>query len=92
MKKLSFIFILLISIYSCKNDNRELTNNVKQSEFAKKAESINLKNDTLVVSDVNTLVFIDPNEKDIEQLKKKHGEENFYIIADDVSCYLANIR
>jgi hypothetical protein len=37
------------------------------------------------------LFFFEPNDTEIEALKKKHGKDNFYIIADDVSGYLANI-
>ncbi|WP_261511314.1 hypothetical protein [Chryseobacterium paludis] len=55
----------------------------------KNVDKISLTNkDTLLLKE-NTVLFILPSSKRIEELKKKHGED-FYIIADDANYYYAN--
>lgn len=87
MKKNKIIFlILLVIVLSCK---KKETNKIL-IETHKKV-SINKPNDTLVILDNTMIVFFEPNDDEIEALKEKHGEDNFYIIADDVMGYVANI-
>jgi hypothetical protein len=92
--KSTFLILLLIIAFSCKNDNKknELSNQIKKNKDSTSTHFFNNKsNDTLVLLDDNIVVFFEPNTKEIKELKKKHGDDDFYIIADDVSGYIANI-
>lgn len=91
MKNRQYILLVIsIIIFSCKNtEKKEETTNKYSVNTIDKILKTTI-NDTLTVSDKNIIVFIDPNETEIAELKKKHGEDNFYIIADDVAGYLAN--
>lgn len=92
--KLTFIGLLLFMAFGCKNDNKknELGIQVKKNKNSISQNFSNDKsNDTLVVLDNNIIVFFEPNTKEIKELKKKHGDDDFYTIADDVAGYIANI-
>ncbi|TRX36193.1 hypothetical protein FNW52_09210 [Flavobacterium sp. ZT3R18] len=90
--KLTFLILLLIIVFGCKNDNKknELSNQINKNSASKEFLN-NQPNDTLVLLDNNIVVFFEPNTKEIKELKKKHGDDDFYIIADDVAGYIANI-
>lgn len=47
------------------------------------------KNDTIILS--SGIYVLTPNDKEIRDLKLKHGDENFYVIADDANYYMAEI-
>jgi hypothetical protein len=92
--KLTFLILLLIIVFGCKNDNKknELSNQINKNKDSASTDFLNNKsNDTLVLLDNNIVVFFEPNTKEIKELKKKHGDDDFYIIADDVAGYIANI-
>lgn len=95
MKKSKLVYLMLLSIIvlSCKKTDNEnvIIKTKKEVSIDKKIPYGSKQKDTLVILDNNIIVFFEPNTKEIEELKKKHGEDNFYIIADDVSGYLANI-
>lgn len=88
--RLYILLVISIIIFSCKKTekNDETTNKYSVNKVNKILKTT--INDTLTVSDKNIIIFIDPNEIEIAELKKKYGEDNFYIIADDVAGYLAN--
>jgi len=44
------------------------------------------KND-LYLADKKYVVFISPNASEIKDMKKKYGQEDFYIVADDINFY-----
>ena len=48
------------------------------------------KNDTIILS--SGIYVLTPNDKEIRDLKLKHGDENFYVIADDDNYYMAEIK
>lgn len=86
MKKLPIlVFTCLLFAVACQRNESVKMNTENKIENADKTT------DTLVVNDDNCIVIFDPNEAEIEQLKAKHGEDDFYSIADDVAGYIANI-
>ncbi len=94
MKKSRLLCLLFLQIIvlSCKRTDNGNVIVIKDKNVSteKKISDARLK-DTLIISDNNTIVFFEPNSIEIEELKKKHGKDDFYIIADDVAGYLANI-
>lgn len=82
MKRLIVLLILVSCfLYSCRQE--------KPRTVLKRIETKTV-NDTIIKSP--TIILVMPNEKEIERLKEKHGEENFYISADDASFYMAEIN
>ncbi|SEM42162.1 hypothetical protein SAMN05421856_103131 [Chryseobacterium taichungense] len=47
------------------------------------------KVDTIITN--STTILVAPNENEIEEIKKKQGEDNFYTIADDANYYISEI-
>ncbi len=43
-------------------------------------------NDLYIANDKN-IISVYPNEKEIEEMKSESGEEDFYIVADDINFY-----
>lgn len=86
MKSKTILISFLIIISSCNRKNETIQ---KSNNQISKSTKVILK-DTLVVENNALIVFVSPNNAEIQDLKNKHGEEDFYIIADDVSGYLAN--
>lgn len=74
MKNLFLILLMSVFSLSCKKSQETTTLS------SSKSDTIILKN--------NDILFISPNEKNIEDLKKKHGED-FYTIADDANNYFS---
>lgn len=93
-KPMILIMLLLSITFSCKkiNEQKKLSSKTydKNDTTSKDILKASL-NDTLVILEDNTLVLFEPNSDEIKELKKKHGDNDFYIIADDVTGYLANI-
>ncbi|RXM51786.1 MULTISPECIES: hypothetical protein [unclassified Chryseobacterium] len=48
-----------------------------------------VKADTVITQ--TCILMLGPDEEEIEELKKKQGEDNFYTIADDANYYSAEI-
>ncbi len=60
-------------------------------ERIEKENIIVLKNQ-IVISDIynadnQNVIFISPNEKEINQMKERLGEDDFYTVADDINYY-----
>jgi len=97
MKRKSIILTLLLLLnitFGCKKRNAEKELSSKTVDKSNDISNDILKatfNDTLVILESNTVVLFEPNTDEIKGLKKKHGDSDFYIIADDVAGYLANI-
>lgn len=97
MKRKSIILTLLLLLnitFGCKKINAEKELSSKTFDKSNDISNDILKttfNDTLVILENNTVVLFEPNTDEIKGLKKKHGDSDFYIIADDVAGYLANI-
>ncbi|KIC01053.1 hypothetical protein OA88_16075 [Flavobacterium sp. JRM] len=96
MKKIisALVVTLLIIVLGCKKTNEEnqLNSQINDTKDSVSNNVLGTKlNDTLEILDNNTVVFFEPSTTEIEELKKKHGDDDFYIIADDVAGYLANI-
>lgn len=79
------LFTCLLFAVGCKKNESVKLNTENKIENSGKTT------DTLVVDVDNSIVFFEPNEAEIEELKIRHGEDDFYIIADDVAGYIANI-
>ncbi|AZA90212.1 hypothetical protein EG343_06075 [Chryseobacterium nakagawai] len=52
-------------------------------------ESQKIKADTIITK--STILLLGPDDKEVEEIKKKQGEDNFYTIADDANYYSAEI-
>lgn len=92
--KLTLLILAVIIAFGCKNENKnnELSNQDNKNKDSVSTDFLSDKsNDTLVVLDNDIVVFFEPNSEEIRDLKKKHGDADFYIIADDVAGYIANI-
>ncbi len=48
-----------------------------------------IKADTVITK--STVLLLGPDEQDIEEIKKKQGEDEFYTIVDDANYYSAEI-
>ncbi|MBU2997496.1 hypothetical protein KO500_13690 [Cellulophaga baltica] len=90
MQKLVILLILTFSfISSCKREKIKNIGSKNVDDSTIKNRYIKTVNDTIIKSP--NVIFVMPNEEEIEILKKKHGEDNFYIIADDINFYMAGI-
>lgn len=79
MKNIIRIYFLAIScLFSCKKNG--------DSPIISKAK---IKVDTIITN--STTILVTPNENEIEEIKKKQGEDNFYTIADDANYYISEI-
>lgn len=80
MKKTSIAtLVILLLIFSCKRTIKPSVN-----------KPIKTTKDTLVV-DNEEILIVYPSEKEISILKKKLGEDNFYLTADGENGYISNI-
>ncbi len=77
-----FSFAVLMSIYSC--TKKEIQPAEKKSD-----QHQTVKADTAVTK--SAVLLLGPDEEEIEGIKKKQGEDNFYTIADDANYYSAEI-
>ncbi|SIS58552.1 hypothetical protein SAMN05421786_101339 [Chryseobacterium ureilyticum] len=75
-------FSILISTFSCtKTDNKPVVKKIHQDQ--------KIKADTVITT--SAVLLLSPDEKEIEEIKKKQGEDNFYTLADDANYYSAEI-
>ncbi len=86
MRYFLFQFIIVFLFVSCK----KVENSTQDINPANKDEILNSKIDTLKILDENSIIIWSPNKEEINVLKTEKGED-FYIIADDVNSYIANI-
>lgn len=85
MKKLIiFLIVVFCGFCSCKKVKPQTTSENEENKIAI------VNNDTIIKEPSIIIVF--PNELEVEQLKGKHGENDFYILADDASYYMAEIK
>ncbi|MDO6758771.1 hypothetical protein Q4566_01055 [Tamlana sp. 2_MG-2023] len=90
MKKLIILLILPVCVFfSCLQEKTKTINTKPASLALNKRAYSNAFNDTIIAEP--TVIFVMPNKAEIEMLKKKHGADNFYTIADDASFYMAEI-
>jgi hypothetical protein len=78
MRNFLYFFILSTLFVSCKSQQKEKTVPYLNA---------NINNDTLYIN-TQAAVFYEPDSLKIERIKKKVGEENFYIGADDYNYYM----
>lgn len=75
-------FSILTSTFSCtKTDNKPAVQKIHKDQ--------KIKADTVITT--SAVLLLSPDEKEIEEIKKKQGEDNFYTIADDANYYSAEI-
>lgn len=76
MKYISALsFLLLMGMLSCTKTEQKLEQKIKA--------------DTVITK--STVLLLGPDEQDIEEIKKKQGEDEFYTIVDDANYYSAEI-
>ena len=81
MKKMIHMFLILLLIFSCKQEPKFTNNN-----FASKSVS-----DTIVINDkTDKVIFIKPTIKYLDSIKNTYkNQDDFYTIADDSNFYIA---
>lgn len=80
MKYISTLSFLFIGMFSCtKTEHKPIEQKLAQK----------IKADTVITK--STVLLLGPDEQDIEEIKKKQGEDEFYTIADDANYYSAEI-
>lgn len=94
MKRLLILILTFCFFSSCRQDEKKtLIKNINtkiDSTTLIKGTHSKIVKDTIISSP--NIIFVMPNETEIEILKKKHGEDNFYTLADDINFYMAEIR
>lgn len=88
MKLIKFlIFSLFITFFiNCKeNKNNTRINNIEITSPDIADGIFNIDVDSAVI-------FLNPSDLEIEEIKKQKGEDDFFTIADDENNYVANIR
>ncbi|MEQ8909423.1 MAG: hypothetical protein RIC95_09535 [Vicingaceae bacterium] len=93
MKYRALLIPLLFLLFGCeefKADNKNIKS-VKVNPSNKDKSTKENDYDTLMV-DSSIVILLSPDKKQIESLKEKHGEEAFYITADDNLFYTSVIR
>ena len=81
MKKMIHMFLILLLIFSCKQEPK-FTNNNLASKFV---------SDTIVINDkMDKVIFIKPTIKYLDSIKNTYkNQDDFYTIADDSNFYIA---
>ncbi|KAB1067048.1 hypothetical protein F6U93_11540 [Tamlana haliotis] len=93
MKKRILLVLTLCFFCSCRQEKSKTI----ERKLKTKSENLTLTQSTYTYAVSDTIItspniiFVIPNTAEIEMLKKKHGEDNFYTIADDASFYMAEI-
>lgn len=89
------LLILLFLLMSCqqevkKTEFQAVEKNIpEQKKEEYNIESQKIKADTIITK--STILLLGPDDKEVEEIKKKQGEDNFYTIADDANYYSAEI-
>jgi|GEM_PF-1236078 len=79
MKNIIRIYFLALScLFLCKKNGDSTIISVAKTKV-----------DTIITN--STTILVAPNENEIEEIKKKQGEDNFYTIADDANYYISEI-
>ncbi|MBP2616719.1 hypothetical protein [Chryseobacterium jejuense] len=101
---MSYKYLLLILpffLLSCKQEIKKtepsITDQIisKQKKIdqemihKKEVSEQKIKADTAITK--STILLLSPDEQEIEEIKKRQGEDNFYTIADDANYYSAEI-
>ncbi|MDN3692210.1 hypothetical protein QWZ06_08010 [Chryseobacterium tructae] len=91
-----YLFLVIsLSFFSCKKENKQTESHITDKnvpEHQKEkfpTDTPKIKADTVITTP--TILLLSPDEKEIEEIKKKQGEDNFYTIADDANYYSAEI-
>jgi hypothetical protein len=97
MKNMKILNLLIIIIMAngCKSQNDENNQNDKLSNKSKD-EVVNIakeikEQDILIIDDNAITILLYPSEKEIDSLKKKWGEDEFYLAADGENGYSSSI-
>ncbi|GAB1858682.1 hypothetical protein MHTCC0001_35220 [Flavobacteriaceae bacterium MHTCC 0001] len=84
---------------SAKNDLKDSLDNKPIEKDWKKLNLVRIEKENIIVSksqidtsdvynaDNQSVIFISPNEKEINKMKKKLGEDDFYTVVDDINYY-----
>lgn len=70
----------LLGIFSCTKAEHKPTGQKLEQK---------IKADTIITK--SAILLVGPDEQEIEEIKKKQGEDHFYTIADDANYYSAEI-
>ena len=82
--------ILIIILFSCKENKIKNDLSTETDSFKNKI-NINTINDTLHIQDNEIYILVFPSHEEVEILKKKMGEEEFYLAADGENGYASAI-
>lgn len=80
MKYFAALSFSLLGILSCTKAEHQPTEQKLEQK---------IKADTVITK--STILLLGPDEQEIEEIKKKQGEDEFYTIADDANYYSAEI-
>ncbi|WP_160140190.1 hypothetical protein [Chryseobacterium sp. c4a] len=89
------LLVISLSFFACKKENKQTEshitdNNVPEHQKEElQAAPQKIKADTVITK--STTLLLGPDDEEIEEIKKKQGEDNFYTIADDANYYSAEI-
>lgn len=85
MKYIAVLSFSLLGMLSCtKAENKPIEHKSTEQKLEQK-----IKADTAITKSV--ILLLSPDEQEIEEIKNKQGEDNFYTIADDANYYSAEI-
>lgn len=80
IKYFAVLFLSILGIFSCfKAGNKPA---IQKGERK-------IKVDTVITK--STILLLGPDKQELEEIKKKQGEDNFYTLADDANYYSAEI-
>jgi hypothetical protein len=92
-KIIPFLFLLIFACSpSTEKTSTEVLESSKDSLTIIKNDVATINSNDILVIDSKSAVFYSPDSLKIEKLKKAHGEEDFYIGADDYLNYVFESR
>lgn len=90
MKYIAVLSFSLLGMLSCtKAENKPIEHKSTEHKSTEQKLEQKIKADTAITKSV--ILLLSPDEQEIEEIKKKQGEDNFYTIADDANYYSAEI-
>jgi hypothetical protein len=88
--KLLYIFLILLVLTACdakKSSDNDSTNADSVLVPDEEADVNTKPGVNTILVEKNCVIFLYPDSIEIEEMKKKYGEDDFYTVADDLSWY-----
>lgn len=90
MKYIAVLSFSLLGILACtKAEHKPIEHKPIEHKLTEQKLEQKIKADTAITK--SAILLLGPDEQEIEEIKKKQGEDNFYTIADDANYYSAEI-